>query len=353
MDVGADELSICATDDRGLVVFQYSCVSDPKAVHELLRPEKRRIQLIGVESGSSGTALTRALRKLGYPIAVFEARQASKFLAIRRNKTDKNDARGLADLTRLGRGSVSEVRVKSAECQRMRSALVMRQKLVRLRVTMEAAIRSLIRLNGGKLKRSSTPAAFKKNVQMEINRLRIVEKVDLREDTVPLIALSVATAGYIEILDRRLRGEAEANPICRLFMDIPGVGPLTALSLFTAVEDPHRFRRNADVGAYFGLVPTVRESGQLASRRRISKAGDKLTRSLLATAAQQHLRWADSAISTWAKCLSGRLKKRGVQTAVARKLAVTMLAMWKAGQEYKPYPDVAERPAKTDSALIP
>jgi transposase len=350
MDVGADELSMCATDDSGFVIFQHSCVSKAKAVHELLKREKRHIQLIGVESGSSGTALTRALRKLGYPVAVFEARQASKFLAIRRNKTDKNDARGLADLTRLGRGSVSEVRVKSAECQRMRSALVMRQKLVRLRVTMEAAIRSLIRLNGGKLTRCSTPRAFQKSVQMEINRLRKDEKVDLREDTAPLIALSVATASYVEMLDRRLLGEAEANPICRLFMEIPGVGPLTALSLFSAVEDPHRFRRNADVGAYFGLVPTVRESGQLATKRRISKAGDKLTRSLLATAAQQHVRWADTAISTWAKGLSGRLKKRGVQTAVARKLAVTMLAMWKAGQRYEPYPVLGERPANGDCA---
>lgn len=98
IDAGADELSLCATDDQGGVVFQHSCVAKAKRVHQLLRRDKRRIQLIGVESGSSGTPLTRSLRKLGYPVAVFEARQASKFLAIRRNKTDKNDARGLADL---------------------------------------------------------------------------------------------------------------------------------------------------------------------------------------------------------------------------------------------------------------
>ena len=118
------------------------------------------------------------------------------------------------------------------------------------------------------------------------------------------------------------------------------MGPLTALSLVSAIEDPHRFRRSADVGAYFGLVPTVRESGQLKAKRRISKAGDKLTRSLLATAAQQHIRWADSAISTWAKGLSRRLQKNVVQTAVARKLAVTMLAMWKTDKEYEPYPNL-------------
>jgi transposase len=348
IDAGADELSLCATDDEGSILFQHSCVTKAKVVHELLKRHKRRVQLIGIESGSSGTALTRALRKLGYPVAVFEARQASKFLAIRRNKTDRNDARGLADLARLARGSVSEVRVKSLQCQQMRSALVMRQRLVRLRVTMESAIRSLIRLNGGKLKRSSTTAAFQKNVETEIKRLRKVEKVDLRADMEPLIALSVATRGYVEGLDRRLRGEAEGNPVCRRFMEIPGVGPLTALSLFSAIEDPHRFRRNADVGAYFGLVPTVRESGQLTTKRRISKAGDTLTRSLLMTAAQQHILWADTAMSTWAKGLAGRLRNRGVQTAVARKLAVTMLAMWKAEEQYQPYPSLRERPINAD-----
>lgn len=152
--------------------------------------------------------------------------------------------------------------------------------------------------------------------------------------------LSVATRGYVEMLDNRLRREADANAVCRRFMDIPGVGPLTALSLVSAIEDPHRFRRSADVGAYFGLVPTVRESGQLRTKRRISKAGDKLTRTLLATAAQQHMRWADTAISTWAKGLSSRLQKKGVQTAVARKLAVTMVAMWKAEKAYEPYPNL-------------
>ena len=205
IDAGAYEMSMCATDDAGVVMFQHCCGTKAKAVHELLKREKRRIRLIGLESGSSGTGLTRALRKLGYPVAVFEARQASKFLSIRRNKTDKNDARGLADLARLARGSVTEVRVKSPECQQMRSTLIMRQQLVRLRVTMEGSLRSLISLNGGKLKSSSSARSFENNARSEINRLRKVEKVDLREDTAPLIALSVATRRYVEMLDNRLR----------------------------------------------------------------------------------------------------------------------------------------------------
>lgn len=170
LDVGADEMAVCGTDDQGLVLFEHVVPTQATALHALLKSEKRRIKLIGLESGSFGIVLARSLRKLGYPIAVFEARQASKFLAIRQNKTDKSDARGLADIARLGRDSVSVVHVKSPECQRLRSTLVTRQKLVQLRTTIEGSIRSLFRLNGGKLKSASSVATLKRNVSNEIRR---------------------------------------------------------------------------------------------------------------------------------------------------------------------------------------
>jgi len=110
----------------------------------------------------------------------------------------------------------------------------------------------------------------------------------------------------------------------------------------------YKFRRSADVVFVVKAADLVT---QLTTKRRISKAGDKLTRSLLATAAQQHIRWADTAISTWAKGLSRRLRKRGVQTAVARKLAVTMVAMWKAEKKYEPYPRLREREVTTGESV--
>lgn len=352
IDVGADEITICATDDSGHVLFEQSLIAKATAVHELLRARKRCIKLIGIESCSFSIALTRSLRKLGYPIVVFEARQASKFLAIRKNKTDKNDARGLAELTRLGRASVSEVKLKSPECQRLRSTLATRQKLVQLRTAMEGSLRSLLRLNGGKLKNCSSLATLRKNVKDEVTRLRKSEKIDLRAETEPLVTLAAATRAYVDALDARLRKQAEDHPICRRFLEIPGVGPITALSFFSSIDDPGRFRRNADVGAYLGLIPMVRESGQLKARRRISKSGDKMTRTYLATAAQHHIHFADSALSTWAKELSRRLGKRGVQTAVARKLAVIMLALWKGDEQYEPYPTKQTRDGTADPRLL-
>src|SRR5689334_16233292 len=93
LDVGADETAVCATDDNGAVVFELAIASKPAALNAVLKSEKRRIRLIGLESSSFGIGLYRSLLKLGYPVGMFEARQASKFLGIRKNKTDKNDAR--------------------------------------------------------------------------------------------------------------------------------------------------------------------------------------------------------------------------------------------------------------------
>ena len=221
LDVGADDMAVCCTDDQGNVIFEHSTPAKAAVLHALLRPEKRRIRLIGLEAGSCGTQLTRALRKLGYRVAVFDSRQVSKFLAIRRNKTDKNDAKGLADVGRLGQASVSEIRLKSPECQRLRSTLVTRQRLVRVRSSLEATMRSLFRLNGGHLKAASSAATLKRNVSNELARMRKTERIDLTEDVAPLLALSEATRSYLESLDKTLRVVAEETQLAADFWRSP------------------------------------------------------------------------------------------------------------------------------------
>jgi len=315
-----------------------------------MRSEKRRIRLIALESGCLAIPLVRALRNFGYRVAVFDSRQASKFLAIRRNKTDKNDARGLAELARLGRDTVSEVRVKSAECQRLRSMLVSRQKLVQLRTAAEGSMRSLFRLNGGQLRRCKNAACLRRNVDAELKRIRRLTKVDLTPEVTPLLALSEALRVYVEGLDRKLLQMAQEHPVCSRFLEITGIGPLCALSFFSAVEDPTRFKRNADIGPYLGMVPVVRQSGQSTTKRRISKMGDAMTRSYLSTAALLHLRFGNSIISTWGTSLMERTAKRQAQVAVARKLAVAMMAMWKSGSSYDPF---YANPARNIEGLTP
>lgn len=352
LDVGADSMAVCGTDDQGAVVFEQSIPAAAAAFNELLQSEKRRIKLIALESGCLAIPLTRSLRKLGYRVAVFDSRQASKFLAIRQNKTDKNDARGLAELARLGRDTVSEVRVKSPECQRLRSMLVSRQRLVKLRTATEGSIRSLFRLNGGQLKRSSSAATLKRNVADELKRLRRLRRIDLSEDIDPLLALSEALRAYVERMDEKLLHMAEQHPVCRNFLEITGVGPLCALSFYSAVDDPTRFTRNADIGPYLGMVPVVRQSGQSTAKRRISRMGDAMTRSFLTNAALLHLRFGRSLISAWGTSLVERTAKRQAQVAVARKLAVTMIAMWKSAERFNPSHGIEGNPARKTAGLL-
>jgi transposase len=343
LDVGADQMAACATDEKGLVLLEEVLPTKASAFDEYFKRHKRRIKLIGLESGDHGIPLTRSLRKMGYRVAVFDARQASKFLAIRRNKTDRNDARGLADIARIGQDSVSEVLVKSPECQRLRSMLVTRQKLVQLRVSTEGALRSLFRLNGGRLKHSHSAAALRKNVAGELKRLPKLARINLSKDAQPLLALSEGLRLYLEDMDRTLSRMAEENPVCQRFLKITGVGPLCALSFYSAVEDPSRFRRNENIGPYFGMVPLVRQSGNTCTSLKISKRGDSLTRSYLATAALVHMRFSTSALSQWGNGLSERTGKRRAQIAVARKLAVIMIAMWKSNAPYDPTRGLADK----------
>ena len=347
LDVGADQMNACIVDAAGDLIAEYNLANSAAALHSHLKAIKRRVALIALETGTFGVHLTRGLRRLGYPVAVFDSRQASKFLGIRQNKTDKNDARGLADVARLRGTTVSEVHVRSVECQRLRSALVTRQGIVRQRVAIESIIRAHLQLYGGKLKSSKSGTSLKRNVTDELRRLKRKEKVDLRDDIEPLLALAVAMRTYLENLEAQLLKTAMDHSVCKRFLDIPGVGPICALSFYTAVEDPARFSRNSDVGAYLGMVPKVRQSGQNTPRRRISKMGSAMTRSHLTTAALQHLRYGRGPLQSWGTRLADRIGKPRARVAVARKLAVLMTTLWKSGEPFDPNRGVANGNAPT------
>ena len=341
LDVGAETTALCAVDDEGIVELESCLPTSHVELVGFLKPIRRRVRLIALEAGSTSTHLARSLVRLGYPVSVFDSRQASKFLGIKQNKTDKNDARGIAEIARTGRNVVSQVYLKDIEIQRLRSTLVMRQNMLRMRVGGEGAIRSLIRLNGGRLKSASSAVALRRNVDSEVSRLRTAEKIDLGPEIEPLLTVCESLRLYLEQSDKMLALAAEQIPLCRRFMEIPGVGPICALSFYTAIAEPFRFRRNADVGAYLGMTPRVRQSGQSIVRRRISKMGSRMTRSHLVLAAGVHLRVAHSAMRDWGDALQEKVGKGRARVAVARKLAIVMLSIWKTGREYEPYPSLS------------
>lgn len=128
------------------------------------------------------------------------------------------------------------------------------------------------------MKQSGTLLTLRRNVRGELARLRKCEKIDLREDVEPLLELREAIRTYLQQLGQRFRTTAEEHPVCSRFLEIPGVRPICALSFYSAIEDPVRFRRNRDVGAFLGMVPKIRQSGPTTIRLRISKMGNRMTR---------------------------------------------------------------------------
>jgi transposase len=122
-------------------------------------------------------------------------------------------------------------------------------------------------------------------------------------------------------------------------MEIPGVGPICALTFYAAVGEPDRFRKNADIGCYFGLTPKLHQSGLVRRSGRISKMGNKEARTMLIAASTHFMRVnSETRILAWAKQLELRRGRRKSRVALARKLASVMLAMWKKGERYCPHP---------------
>ena len=346
LDLGLRQSQVCVINDAGETVFETACETSFQPLSETLSTfPKDMLALIAIEAGPD-LYVIRKLRNAGYPIAVFEARKASKFLAIRRNKSDVSDAHGLADLARLGRRTVSQVHLKSLECQQLRSHLAMRNRLVKLRVTADGALRSRLATYGRSFKKVYGPGRIRSLVSAQLAQLEAEEGLDLAEDLNPLIEVCENLRIYLRKLDRDLERMAKDHPVCRRLMQIPGVGPICSLSFYTAIEDPNRFKNASEVAAYLGLVPRRYQSGDVSYTKGITKTGSVMTRTHLVGAAMIfHARGPDSALKTWDAALRERIGPKRARVAVARKLAVILLAMWKTGADFEPYP-------KADAKLL-
>lgn len=339
LDLGHERTNVCIADDLGAVLHERECRTTLTELEKVLSlVPVSTIGLIAVEAGA-GTHVVRKLRCQGYPVAIFEARKASRFLAIRRSKTDLGDAKGLADLARLGRTTVSQVYLKSLGGQQLRSELAMRHKIVQLRLALEAALRSRLALYGRPFKPSSARAPLRDQVQADVHAILAEEGIDLNSELMPIVEFCDSLRGYLKRLNDGLEKRAAANPVCKLFMEVPGVGPICALSFFSAVEDPTRFRRTSDIAPYLGLVPRRYQSGENSKTLGITKSGNKLTRTHLCSAATVlRTRGPDCALKNWAVQLQERIGRKRANVAVARKLAIVLLTMWRTDRPFEAYP---------------
>lgn len=306
---------------------------------------------IALEASSIAMHLAYDLTRLGLPAAVYDARKVSRYLRLRRNKTDRNDAHGLAEISKLQLDSISRVYVKTPEGQQLRARLGMRTKLGRYKRASEQMLKAMVRTYGGRFRTSRSDSVFAANVTAEVDRLRTSGQLDISKEAGALVELCLSFRKLTKLLDSEIVADANAIPICREFQQVPGIGPVCALTFFVVIGDPTRFAQASDAGPYLGLAPKISQSGTMLVRGRISRAGNRLLRAHLSMAASVLLKpqTSDNPLRTWALQLAERAGRGKARTALARRLAVTLLAMWKSG---KPYDPALARPRPSAMSVV-
>lgn len=328
LDVSQKETSVCVIDESGKIVFEGKTPSEPGALARLLRKRAPTAERIGFETGAMASWLWHELKRVNLPVVCVDARHAHAALSVRMNKSDQNDARGLAELVRVG--WYREVKVKSEASLVVRSILVARARLVGIRRDLENQTRSMLKEIG-----LLFPRAIGGPLRAHVLRL-LGDDHPLRSIIEGLLAVHERVGQEQMVLDDRIRRLAKADETTRRLMTVPGVGVVTALAFRHTIDDPSRFRSAQSVGAYLGLTPRRQQSGELDRQGHISKWGDRLLRTYLFEAASVLIhrtrRW--SALKAWGMRLMKRIGARKAKVAMARKIAVILHCIWVDGTEF-------------------
>ncbi|MBX5893048.1 IS110 family transposase [Pseudomonas aeruginosa] len=330
LDVSLNETAICLVDQDGNVRLEQKAASEPDAIAELLRPFQRELRLSGLEACSVGGWLQVELSRRGFEIVVIETHHTHVALSTMRNKTDRNDARGIAQLMRLGWFKV--VHVKSSEAQHIRAVLSARRLIVRKLVDTQNEIRGLLREFGLKVGPVSRGRFTQRVCELTEDADVLVQEVILR-----LLAVRDVLLEQQARLNKLVVRLTRDDPVCTRLMTVPGVGPIAALSFRAGVDDPRRFKRSRTVAAHFGITPRKFQSGEVDYDGRISRRGDREVRQALYDAAGSLLRRCrrHSALRAWGLCIAKRRGLKRATVAVSRKMAVIMHRMWLDGTEFR------------------
>jgi transposase len=329
LDVSLEETAICIVDDSGRIVREARVVSEPEALVAFFGACGMSMERVGMEACSLTAWLHEGLSEAGLPAICIEARQAKAAMGAMPNKTDRNDARGIAQIMRTG--WYRAVHVKSPACRSWRALLTARRMVLNKRRDLENGIRTLLREVGLKV---GTPS--RKLFPMRVRELAADDPV-LASLTESLLSVIEVMTQEADKLTKRVLDEVKVEPTCRRLMTVPGVGPLTALAFRATIDQPGRFRKSRDVGAHLGLTPRRYQSGETDVQGHISRCGDELARTALYEAANSLLirssKW--SALRAWGMNVAKRRGMARARVAVARKLAVILHRMWADGSEFR------------------
>src|SRR5690606_19180134 len=330
LDLGDGVSEVCEVDGRGREVRRGRVVTTRAGLRQYFGGRERcRVVL---EAGTHSPWVSRELEALGHEVVVGDP---SRLYGGRRRKkkSDRLDARYLARQGRADVELVYPIRHRGEQAQRDLALIRARDQVVRSRTKLINHVRGAVKSVGGRIGRCSAEA-FAKRARRELPG-------ELREALLPLVELIEALTAQIRAYDRQVGRLVERYPEALRLMRITGVGPLTAVAYVLLVEDPWRFLRSREVGAYFGLVPRLDSSAGSEPQLRISKAGDELGRRLLISAAHYILgpHGPECDLRRYGERICARggknAKKRAV-VAVARKLAVLMHRLWVSGSVYDP-----------------
>ena len=310
-------------DDQGDLVAETKLASEVTELIAWLDGLDLEIAQVGLEAGTLAQYLTYGLQSAGYAVVCMEARQVKAALSAMRNKTDKHDARGIAQLLRTG--WYSPVHVKSMQSHRIRALLSSRKAVLSKCIDLENEIRGLFKVFGIKLPLKLGHGAFDAAVRDVIET-----DATLSQCLLPLLEARLVLYHCFRELDNRTRKLANDDPVCQRLMTAPGVGFVTALTFKAGVDDPARFRRSRTVAAHFGLTPRRFQSGEMDIEGHISRCGDQEVRCTLYTAANALMtrssQW--SSLKAWGMHKAKTRGHRRAVIAVARKLAVILHRMW-------------------------
>jgi transposase len=329
LDVSLEETAVCVIDEAGAMVREARVPSEPEALVTFFRGLGLVLERIGLEACSLAAWLHEGLAAAGLPVVCVETRRAKAAMGAMPNKTDRNDARGIAQIVRTG--WYRAVHVKSPTCRSWRALLVARRLVLNTMRDVENGLRALLREAGLRL---GTPA--RREVAARVRELTAADPV-LSVLAEPLLTIIAAMTRELAQLTRCVLEIVRDEPVCRRLTGVPGVGPLTALTFRATIDQPRRFRRSRDVGAHLGLTPKRYQSGETDVQGGISRCGDELARTALYEAAHSLLirsrKW--STLRAWGLQVARRRGMARARMAVARKLATVPHRMWIDGSDFR------------------
>jgi len=339
LDVSNAETSICIVDQNGIIVKEAKVVTDPEAINRYLQKQRFEFEKIGLEAGGLSHWLVTGLKASAWhQVVCIDSRVMASILAVTINKTDRNDARAIANAIRCN--NYKEVHIKSIESIKTSCLLTSRKALVKYKNQLHGVVRGTLKVFGIKLpkgKESLRQAirdalAYDESAEDE-------HKLSVHIDWSVIETLLVCYENadkQLQILEQKLEAQAKQDAVVKRFMTHPGVGVVTAMTYKAEVDDPTRFKKSRSVGAYFGMTPRQYSSGETIKQGRVSKNGSTEMRALLHEAGVVLITRTKqpSKLKSWGLKKKQKLKTQKAGMAVGRKIAINLHRMWLEGRDF-------------------